>query len=500
MKILKLATMVGAAVAVFLAAATALAQYYTPLRYDLRMSSPAYIPGGTLQFGPADRPNPYAFGQPQYGNLGLTGNLRFGQSFQGNVPYNQQGDQLGANLPSLKLSDFRRDSYGAADIGPRSSYGAQPEAYFPGSGSVTNLQSAMYRFAPAPQGERAPYTIPGLNTPVVVMPTSTVGTFYTPTPTPTGTGAAEANTMQAMGIAIPQATLNWLDALIAGKITPDHAAAQAREKRNAEEATAAGAPEATRPPYSHYGAADDRLLPTPDNILNPQKARTPAPAQKADAEGAEADSALYWTKPTPPSARQREAGPTPPTKVSAAAKSTPQAALPPEEALAAGAIPGPAEAAVQVRTYADCVERGHAAMKQGAFEKAEALYDAAVTMEPNRPAAFFGRVSAMLAMKSFFQASVVLQRELARHPDWTKLTPDIRLFYSSPEVHSRVVSNLQAELQQKPDDMTYNLLMGYVYFAGGAREDAVAYLEKAARARGSQEGAETAILKAIRGP
>jgi len=487
-----------AAVAVMLAAGPVRAQYYTPLRYDLRMSNPTYIPSGTIQFGPADSPNPYAFGQPQYGNLGLTGNLRFGQSFQGHVPYNQQGDQLSIRvLPSLKLSDFRRDSYGVADIGNSASYSGAPEAYFPGSGSVTNLQSAMNRYAVPPPGDRPPMTLPSLNTPVITMPTPTAGNFYTPSVTPAGAGAEEGKPAEGPGIVIPQAALNWIDALIAGKTGPP--GTTDRSARKAGEETGPGGAETNNPTTSPYGAANDRLLPQPDNILNPDKPRTLTPEEKAAAEAKDAEAALYRGSRGPALDRGRAAGP-PPAKASAPAKLPAQTGGQEEEdAVPATPVLPSSAPPLQISTYAGYVEAAHAAMKQGAFEKAGALYGAAAVKDPNRPAAFFGRINAMLALRNFLQAAIVLQRELAIHPDWARLTPDIRLFYASPDVYTHIIANLRAQLDEKPGDLNYCLLLGYAHFAGGAKKEAAGYLEGAAQVRGSEDGAETIILKAIQG-
>ena len=114
-------------------ASSAPGQYYVPLRYDLRYSlNPGYVTA--IPYGQAPtRPDPYAFGSPLYSGLDLTGNVRAGKSFQGNTPFNQQGSQLSTNVPSLALSNFRRDSIGIGDVGTGVEYGmAAP--YFPGSG------------------------------------------------------------------------------------------------------------------------------------------------------------------------------------------------------------------------------------------------------------------------------------------------------------------------------------------------------------------------------
>jgi hypothetical protein len=501
MKTPNLITAVAVLIAACFLAATVQAQYYTPLRYDLRMSNPSYIPGGTLQFGPADQPNPYAFGQPQYGNLGLTRNLRFGQSFQGNVPYNQQGEQLSVQLPSLKLSNFNRDSYGGTDIGTGvNSYGGRPEPYFPYSGSVTNVQSAMADFAPQPSGARAPYSARGLSSPLVVAPTPTAGSFFTPSATATGAALGAPPPAEAMGIAIPQETVDWIDKIVAGRVSSTRLEAEAKGKeKTGLLGVGAGAAEPKKPVMTPYASfeSEQGLMPKPDNIQNPNKLRPPTAEEKAAAEAGQVQLIPPWLR-RPPSAAEPEAAPTSPKTVRTPSTSP----APGELELEPGQLPlgAPAPAiAGRGGTYATYVERAHAAMRTGAYEKAEAFYNAAEVMQAGQPEAFFGRVSALLAVKRLLQSYSTLQRGFVAHPDWVGLTPDIRLFYTTPDVYSRLIANLTEELAQKPGDLENNFLMGYVLFSAGQKQAAVPFLEKAAKARGDSTGAETLLLKAIQG-
>ncbi len=139
-----------AALVLGMAAAEAGAQYYVPLRYDLRYTTnPGYI-GPVTQALPAP-PDPYSYGALQYGNLLMTGNVRGGKSFEGTVPYNQQGSQLSTFLPSMALSNFNRDSVSVADVVSGLNYGGY-QPYFAGAGSVTSLYTAETRFATRRRG------------------------------------------------------------------------------------------------------------------------------------------------------------------------------------------------------------------------------------------------------------------------------------------------------------------------------------------------------------
>jgi len=157
------AILIGVAAAVVaLGPAVAWAQYRTPLRYDLRYTSPTYIPSGVMRYGPPRQPDPYRFGNPLYGNLAVTGNLRLGKSFRGNTPYTASGSLLSRDLPSTRLSDFRRDSIGIEDLGTGLEYGGI-RPYYPDMSTVTTSWTAGRRFDGARFRDRIRYLPPNYN-------------------------------------------------------------------------------------------------------------------------------------------------------------------------------------------------------------------------------------------------------------------------------------------------------------------------------------------------
>jgi tetratricopeptide (TPR) repeat protein len=421
-----------AAAVVCLWAAAADAQYYTPLRYDLRFTSPTYIPSGTLRFGPADKPDPYAFGAPQYGNLGITGNLRAGKSFHGNVPYGQVGSQLSSTLPSLSLSRFQRDSFGIADLGTGVEYGI-PEAYIPSSGAVTNIYTAGNRFAVPPPGDRAPYVPPNVNAPVMGFRLAPPSGGYVGSNVPEGTPIPPGVSPAEIGMAVPQSAVAWVDALIAGRVAPPATLAEIEKAKQQDK---------------RLGL----LTETPDLRIGIQP-ETPA----------------------------EETAPPEPGE--------PKVKLPP--------TPGPFRPA---STYPVYLDRARAAMKDGSYDQAEAFYAAAVALEPNQPDAFFGRVYAILGVRNYLQASVVLQAQLLKHATWLKVTPDLRSAYPKPEIYDRIIVDVKNQLETEPANLNYNFLLGYVYFAGGDNALARPCLAQAAKLRGAEkQGPETFILIAMEG-
>jgi len=476
-------------------AATANAQYYTPLRYDLRFTSPTYIPSGALQFGPSN-PDPYAFGAPQYGNLGMTGNLRGGRSFQGHVPYSAIGSELSTTLPSDSLSRFKRDSFGIADIGSGIEYGL-PEVYIPSSSSVTNLPTAMNRFAVPPPGDRASYTLPNLNRAYIPPPPPPPSGGYVGFGVPEGTPMPPGASPGQVGLSIPQSALAWVDALIAGRVvaptTPVPTLTPAEIENARQQDKRQGLPGempdlriGIGPPRAAY---EEGVKPTPA-----------AETETRTLEQNEADLLRLMPGAEKPRKRAAEGGTPAATTPSARPTEVPgEEAWPPEPGEPKVKLPPAPSPYRAPATYPVYVDRARAAMKESNYDQAEAFYAAAIALQPNEPDAFFGRVYAMLGSRNFLQASVVLQGQLLKHATWLKMMPDIRAAYPTPEGYSRILGNLKLLLETEPDSPNYNFLLGYVYFAGGDHAAARPCLEHAAKLRGEKQGPEKFILTAMQG-
>lgn len=84
------------------------------------------VPPSSLGDGLVTSPNPIDQSGNLAGNLTITGNVRRGRHFRGDVPYNSRSD-FGAALGSSSLDSFLRDSAGYEDFGGYSSkYSPQP--------------------------------------------------------------------------------------------------------------------------------------------------------------------------------------------------------------------------------------------------------------------------------------------------------------------------------------------------------------------------------------
>jgi len=94
---------------------------------------PSTVPPSTFRSSLVDNPSPI----DTSGNLLITGNVRRGRHFRGNVPY-QSPTSFGSSLGSSALSSFLRDTAGSEDLKTYSNkYGTQP--YYSPTETVTTM-------------------------------------------------------------------------------------------------------------------------------------------------------------------------------------------------------------------------------------------------------------------------------------------------------------------------------------------------------------------------
>jgi hypothetical protein len=493
------------------------AQYYVPLRYDLRMSGPQY------PVVPAANPDPYAFGQPNSGNLGMTGNLRFGKSFQGPVPYNQSGSQLfNTQLPSLTLSNFRRDSYGADDIGSVTSYGAA-QPYVPRTAQVTNPTTAERpAFARDPStGVIRPTYLPA---PVTARPQAGTQAEQQALLGLTGapsTAALPQNIFNAQGLTVSRGTYEWINALIESGRESE----RARTRPSAESSVQVPEdlpppPPANLPSYRFPGQTELERLAQPQPALQelpgstqPQNMLTPLPPGYRPYERPQPSNVLNTKGPLPLPSTPEESAPTPATPRPAAKG---PASFGPTPAPGTGpgqpsAPPGSEKAAssdlsvapipnVGSKTYADYFTLGEKAMKEGRFDYAEGMFAAAAALDRSKADALFGRASAMVASGRHVEAGYALGAALKAHPEWVKSIPNLKAAYPKSDQWDRVFEDVTADLEKSPDSPVLQFMVGYVLYAGGQPAAARPYLEKAAALRGSVAGPEQVLLGAMKSP
>ncbi len=500
-----IAVLVVAAVVALGVVPQARGQYYTPLRYDLRYTSPSYIPSGAIRYGPVRRPDPYRFGAPLYGNLGVTGNLRAGKSFRGTTPYSATGSQLTRTLPSSALSNFRRDSVGIGDIGTGVEYGL-PTPYYDDTASVTTPWTAGQRFRTPAYPDRSRYLPPNFNT-TPALPSQRPANIYD-----AGGGWRGWTLDDLEGVArvgSPAVQRDFLSAVLG-------VPASLLE----EWETGSGPSTVPAAKKNAFDLFRQRLDVAPGNLFD-ETGRRPTPQAEKDpfeetlrlqyepaATDLDASSAALpatdaleapldvapapLTEPGPP---EGKAEPNPSDLWPAEAEDATglaEPAPPPGPSLAAPLVP-----AQPTSPYAVYVLRAHRLMKEGQYTSAEALYGAAQALERDRPAALFGRVHALLGARLYLQAAAVLERAFTEHPDWVKAAPPIRGVYPRSDVVERILDDVAREAARGGQGGRYRFLLGYLEFVSGDLEKARADLEAAAAERTGPPRPEKVILEAI---
>jgi len=474
------------ALAISMMGSTALAQRFVPMRYDLRSRRAQY--GGNPYttynpyaspyrgyagyggyygaYSPAAQSDPYSFEALQQRNYFVTGNVRAGKSFQGTTPYRDSGNQLSTDLPSLRLSNFRRDSVGVEDLGTGVEYGL-PLPYIPSSAAVTTPGMVDQRFAPPP-GYVLPYT--GSYGYDVTSPLPQAYgqggddvVFWSPDVFLGEEGGAAA---VPDNLPLPQGFWDRLEAYTEGgeETEPAFSLPQGAEREEVE-------------PSDAYGLRGT----LPQNIYDPRRGM--------DEEGEEAPafggSALYWLKDEAASAAE-----TGETEVSA--EIAPQY-------MDTGVIVPPSAGGLQKipqSRYAEQVRRAHEAMKAGRYAEANRIYGDAVALDPGRPAAAFGRAHALLGLAYYHQASLVLVRTLRAYPAWAADLPDLKSVYADAQMYERTVGDLERSAKGEGATPARRFLLGYVLCAGGRRDEARPYLEQAAASAEIEEAAQ-ALLSAM---
>ena len=502
---------IAAAAALGLGPSAAWAQYSTPLRYDLRYTSPTYIPSGTLRTGPPRQADPYRFGNPLHGNLGVTGNLRLGKSFQGSSPYVQTGSQLSETLPSTRLSNFRRDSFGVQDLGTPLQYG-QTGAYFPDTATVTTPWTAGQRFNTQRFRDRVRYLPPNYNT----APTESLqapGNIFTGSGGWTGLTLEDVEAAEASGytFGVSQSTAEVFQSL--RDMRTGYAPDGETEESSADEA-------GRLYPYEIF---EKQFQVDPMNLFGVEPAAAPRDRESAYERSMklqyrpEATDLDPWVDTVPQDDDfLAESGEGPQadetvderwatgdgwTEEPQADPDDPWAAFDTADPLQDVENLGPAPKRARpdpvptepASGYGQYVLRGHEAMKQGQYGKAESLYAAAAALDRKRPAAFFGRVHALLATRLYLQAAAVLKRGLSKHPDWVRHMPDLEAVYPDKDVYARIHRDLKQEVDRGSAQPGYRFLLAYAEMAVGNAEEARSHLPSASDAT----GAEKAMLDAL---
>lgn len=472
-----------AAAILLMTTAPAFAQHYVPLRYDMRRGRPRYVPGrepfrgtGAYQnYGGYDapRPDPYSYAAVQSRNLFLTGNVRGGKGFRGTTPYSQTGSQLSQSLPSLRLSDFRRDSVGIGDIGTGVEYGT-PLPYTPSSAAVTTAFDTRTQSAPAYRGATSP--LPPLP-PAAGYGGS--GSFIKPAlepdvaPSPGGDERAEDAGRPLVGegdVEIPDSVYEFILRLA----REEEGAAEDAERAADAEGLSRSDPSRLYLPKPSLSFREG-----PSNVFRHEGIDALLEGRFFEEEGeqdAEDDGGTLLLSPED-TASAEEDGPW----VSLRSRRP-------------GFEP---DLSRQPTRVALLVRAGHAAFGGDDYDRAAELYREASVLAPSRPTPVFGYLHALLAGGRYYRAALAVERAFERRPEWARKPPNPQSVFPNEVTYDRVVRELKERLSLRPGDRRLNLVLGYVLYAAGEPDEATPYLEKAVEGEERPEKAPTVILEAI---
>ena len=368
-------------------------------------------------------------------NFGMTGNLRYGASFQGLVPY-RSTDEFGTLLGSGTLSDFRRDSSGLADLGTRSYRRQTP--YIDPSRQVTRaVDGQVVNTSKLYQGRNK---IPALTNSTnnsnilrsqtrVLRPLNrpdfamSIGSPYTQSLQTPPLSAAP----QLQGDVILEDNLQGSSGI--GLLHSDMDEQQTEAPEDI-------ADEMTKTPQSYYEELQERLLP-----------QTPGLSDIADG---------------PPSPLEQTS-------------EMPEEQVDPERLKRAPSVKDRV-IAERLRNenqviFQSQMQLGETLMQNGEYYKAANAYDIAAIYEPDNPVVLLAQSHALLAAGELVSSAYYLDQALVREPAFVKTVIDPRdLFKDEDQFQSRM-KTLDRWYERTANEKL-KFLKAYVMLQTGEKEQA----------------------------
>ena len=157
--------------------------------------------------------------------------------------------------------------------------------------------------------------------------------------------------------------------------------------------------------------------------------------------------------------------------------------MPPEEKKVPVIAPGkppPAPPPVKMVPQGErLIEMGIAAFQDGEFNIAILRFRQAAETQPPGPRAIFLQAQATIAVGKFHEAVELLQKELARQPDWpmSGFRPKAEL-YGDPEAWNAQRERLLIAQKLHPKNANFPFLLGYLSWFDGERDVALDHFQQ----------------------
>lgn len=156
------------------------------------------------------------------------------------------------------------------------------------------------------------------------------------------------------------------------------------------------------------------------------------------------------------------------------------AASPTPVAAVEGPMPSGAEVYAPLTEPVDntLVGRGNAAFMAGTYDEARRLYVSAMLADERDGYAKFLYALVNFAMGDYEVAGMAIRRALLTTADLIDYPVDVRVLYPQPLIFDTQREKLIRQVDQSPQDRGALLLLGYLHYAAGEPERALAVLDR----------------------
>lgn len=149
---------------------------------------------------------------------------------------------------------------------------------------------------------------------------------------------------------------------------------------------------------------------------------------------------------------------------------------------------------VKARGLADLLRSAEELMKEEKYTSAVARYDAATQVAPNNPLIVLGRSHAQLGAGQYRQAEVDIRRAIAEGPEVLLAQYNLKSMIGEDRL-AFLVEDLKDIAATVPNEVRPHLLLAYIAYNSGNKQEAAEHLAQAEKAAGADDEALAAMRK-----
>jgi hypothetical protein len=125
----------------------------------------------------------------------------------------------------------------------------------------------------------------------------------------------------------------------------------------------------------------------------------------------------------------------------------------------------------------------------GLYPQAAMLYQQAMKLDRNDALARFSVAHSLFALGLYKLAGQNVRHGLDAFPEWGLVDLDLRKFYVNPETFTAKLADLQRHVKANPEDRDARILLGYICYFSGQREQGTSYFRELAQHAAGDEHA-----------